>query len=91
MVLEVAAFFVFVFGALGAIYGTYSGIRTTDFILLGFGGVIIAFVLLSFAEFLQLLMKIEINTRKADVLLAKEVKALTKTTRKRTRKTTRKK
>jgi hypothetical protein len=86
MVLEVAAFFIFIFGALGAIYGTYSGIRTTDFIILGFGGVVSAFMLLAFAEFLQLLMKIEYNTRKADVLLAKELKAIT-----RKRKTTRKK
>jgi sulfite exporter TauE/SafE len=87
MVLEVAAFFVFIFGALGAIYGTYSGIRTTDFIVMGFGGIVVAFFLLAFAEFLQLLMKIEYNTRKADVLLAKGVaKKVTrrrKTTRKR--------
>jgi hypothetical protein len=81
MVLEVAAFFIFIFGALGAIYGTYSGIQTTDFIVIGFGGVALAFTLLVFAELLQLLMKIEINTRKADILLAKEVKAMTKASR----------
>lgn len=92
MVLEVAAFFVFIFGALGAVYGTYSGIKTTDFIIIGFGGIVTAFMLLAFAEFLQLLMRIEYNTRKADILLAKKVKTVGRkkiTTRK--RKTVRKK
>lgn len=75
MVLEVMAFFVFIFGALGAIYGTWSGIQTVNFLLVGLIGIIAAFILLAFAEFLQLLMKIEYNTRRADVLLAKGLKA----------------
>ena len=91
MVLEVAAFFVFIFGALGAIYGTYSGIQTTDFIIIGFGGVAVAFMLLAFAEFLQLLMKIEYNTRKADILLAKELKTIKKRKTPAKRKTVKKK
>lgn len=73
MVLEVASFLVFVFGTLGAILGTYSGISTTDFILLGFGGIFIALILMALAELLQLIMKIEYNTRKENTLLSEEL------------------
>ena len=73
MVLEVAAFLIFVFGTLGAILGTYSGISTTDFILLGFGGIFIALMLMAVAEVLQLTMKIEYNTRKENTLMMKEM------------------
>lgn len=73
MVLEVAAFLVFVFGTLGAILGTYSGISTTDFILLGFGGIFIALMLMAVAEVLQVMMKIEYNTRKENTLLQEQM------------------
>ena len=73
MVLEVAAFLVFVFGTLGAILGTYSSISTTDFILLGFGGIFVALLLMAIAEVLQLLMRIEYNTRKENMILAEEL------------------
>ena len=73
MVLEVAAFLIFIFGTLGAILGTYSGISTTDFILLGFGGIFVALVLMASAEVLQLVMRIEHNTRKENSLMMEEM------------------
>lgn len=73
MVLEVAAFLIFIFGTLGAILGTYSGISTTDFILLGFGGIFIALMLMAIAEVLQVMMKIEHNTRKENSLLQQQM------------------
>jgi hypothetical protein len=104
MVLEVASFLVFIFGTLGAIIGTYSGISTTDFILLGFGGIFVALVLMAIAEILQLAMRIEYNTRKENSILkkvaaaqAEEVKATKKvaaaisSNKRSTRKTTAKK
>ncbi len=75
MVLEVASFLVFIFGTLGAIIGTYSGISTTDFILLGFGGIFVALVLMAAAEILQLTMRIEYNTRKENSILKKMASA----------------
>lgn len=75
MVLEVAAFLIFIFGTLGAILGTYNGISTTDFILLGFGGIFVALVLMAVAELLQILMRIEHNTRKENTLLVKQIQA----------------
>lgn len=74
MVLEVAAFLIFIFGTLGAILGTYSGISTTDFILLGFGGIFIALILMASAELLQVMMKIEYNTRKEINLANQQMK-----------------
>jgi len=74
MVLEVAAFLIFVFGTLGAILGTYSGISTTDFILLGFGGIFVALMLMAIAEILQLVMRIEYNTRKENTLIMEQTK-----------------
>ena len=74
MVLEVAAFLIFIFGTLGALLGTYSGISTTDFILLGFGGIFIALMLMAAAEILQLVMRIEHNTRKENNLLKAQTK-----------------
>lgn len=73
MVLEVASFLIFIFGTLGAILGTYSGISTTDFILLGFGGIFIALMLMAIAEMLQLVMRIEHNTRKENTLTQKQM------------------
>ncbi|MGE3278242.1 MAG: hypothetical protein AB7J40_00260 [Candidatus Altimarinota bacterium] len=73
MVLEVAAFLVFIFGTLGAILGTYSGISTTDFILLGFGGIFVALMLMAVAEILQVMMRIEYNTRKENTLLKQQM------------------
>ena len=72
MVMEVASFLVFIFGTLGAILGTYSGIPTTDFILLGFGGIFIALMLMAGAETLQIMMRIEYNTRKENILVAEQ-------------------
>lgn len=73
MVLEVASFLVFIFGTLGAILGTYSGIGMDDFILLGFGGIFMALVLMAMAEFLQILMRIEHNTRKENSLIEQQM------------------
>lgn len=73
MVLEVASFLIFIFGTLGAILGTYSGISTTDFILLGFGGIFVALLLMAAAEMLQLIMRIEHNTRKENSLMMEEM------------------
>lgn len=73
MVLEVASFLIFVFGTLGAILGTYSGISTTDFILLGFGGIFIALILMAAAEVLQVIMRIEYNTRKENTLMMEQM------------------
>jgi|CXWL01.1.fsa_nt_gi hypothetical protein len=73
MVLEVAAFLIFIFGTLGAILGTYSNISTTDFILLGFGGIFIALMLMAAAEILQLVMRIEYNTRKENNLMMEQM------------------
>lgn len=73
MVLEVASFLIFVFGTLGAILGTYSGISTTDFILLGFGGIFIALILMAAAEVLQVIMRIEYNTRKENTLMVEQM------------------
>lgn len=73
MVLEVASFLIFIFGTLGAILGTYSGISTTDFILLGFGGIFVALMLMASAEVLQLVMRIEHNTRKENSLMMEEM------------------
>jgi hypothetical protein len=39
------------------------------FLILVLGSTIFSFFLLAFAEFLQLLLKIEINTRKTEILL----------------------
>lgn len=81
MALEVAAFLTFIFGTLGAVLGTYSGISTTDFILIGFGGITVAFLLLSLAEILQVLMKLEFNTRhpdRHDELVERELELLKK-------------
>jgi hypothetical protein len=85
MGLEVAAFLVFLFGTLGAVLGTYSGISTTDFILLGFGGIVVAFLMLTGAEMLQLLMKIEFGVRKTDSLVAQEIELIKSEERKGTR------
>jgi len=73
MVLEVASFLVFIFGTLGAILGTYSGISTTDFILLGFGGIFVSLVLMAVAEMLQVMMRIEYNTRKENTLMMEQM------------------
>ena len=73
MVLEVASFLIFIFGTLGAILGTYSGISTTDFILLGFGGIFIALILMAAAEVLQVIMRIEYNTRKENTLMVEQM------------------
>ena len=73
MVLEVASFLVFIFGTLSAILGTYNNISTTDFILLGFGGIFVALILMAAAEVLQIMMRIEYNTRKENSLLAENL------------------
>lgn len=69
MLLEVAAFIIFTIGALVTIYGAWVGVTTLEFFTVtGIGAVVASFFLLAFAEFLQLLMKIEYNTRKTVVL-----------------------
>lgn len=75
MVLEVAAFLIFIFGTLGAIIGQVAPtipISTTDFILMGFGGIFVSLILMATAEILQLVMRIEHNTRKENTLLMQQ-------------------
>ena len=78
MVFEVLGFSVFLFGVLGAIYNMFFDpplLTLWGFLLLVLGATIIAFFLLALAEFLQLLLKIEVNTRKTEAVLEKNVKA----------------
>jgi magnesium-transporting ATPase (P-type) len=67
IVFEVLAFIVFILGISLTVYNMFllPPIFTNfGVILMLIGTIIISFLLLGFAEFLQLLMKIEVNTRK---------------------------
>lgn len=72
MVFEVLAFSVFLFGVMGAIANMFVSppiLTLWGFLILVLGGTTIAFFLLAIAEFLQLLLKIEYNTRKTEQIL----------------------
>jgi hypothetical protein len=76
--LEVLSSMALLFGGIGALYIMFTGEGTLwSFIIISFGGIVSAFVLYAFAEFLQLLMKIEVNTRKMEkemgVLVPKKI------------------
>lgn len=69
--LEVLAALSLLFGLIGAIAMMLSPLNALPtkadimvFIMVGFGGIAGAFIFLGMAEFLQLLLKIEFNTRK---------------------------
>ena len=92
IVFEVLAFSVFLFGIIGAVYNMFFRVPLLTlwgFLILVLGSTIIAFFMLTFAEFLQLLLKIEVNTRKPEQMVetvtVKKV-APKKTTRRTTKK-----
>ena len=63
--LEVLASLALLFGASSSIFMMFTGEGTVlSFVLLSFGGICIAFFIFALAELLQLLLKIEFNTRK---------------------------
>lgn len=64
---EVLSAMALLFGGIGALYVMFTGVGDIwHFIIISFGGIAAAFVLYSVAEFLQLLMKIEVNTRQIE-------------------------
>ena len=88
IVFEVLAFSVFLFGIISAVYNMFFNppiLTLWGFLIVVLGATIIAFFLLTIAEFLQLLLKIEVNTRKAEAILEESSKKTTtkKTTRRR--------
>ena len=65
--LEILAFFVFILGVGLAILNMLSSLpifTPIGIIVIVLGVLVSAFIILAFAEFLQLLLKIEVNTRK---------------------------
>jgi len=85
MVFEVMAFSIFLFGIMGAIYNMFYNpplLTLWGFLILVLGCTVISFLLLSVGELLQLLLKIEVNTRKTEKLLEAEVKVAKKRTTK---------
>lgn len=75
MVLEVAAFLIFVFAMLFAILSQLIRdfqISPEAFIFIGFGGIFISLMMMAAAEILQLVMRIEHNTRKENTLLMEQ-------------------
>jgi hypothetical protein len=73
--LEVLSALSLLFGGVGALYMMFTQEGTViHFILIAFGGIVGAFVFYAIAEFLQLLMKIEVNTRKTEKMMADEHK-----------------
>jgi len=70
--LEVLAFISFIVGMSLAVYNMFMIppiLTNIQLILLVTGSLIVAFILLASAEFLQLLLKIEVNTRKTEKIL----------------------
>lgn len=62
--LEVLSALSLLFGGISAVFMMFTGEGTVlTFILLSFGGISSAFVIFAIAEFIQLLLKIEYNTR----------------------------
>lgn len=96
MVFEVLGFSIFLFGIIGAVYNMFFDppiLTLWGFLIVVLGCTIIAFLMLAMAEFLQLLLKIEVNTRKTELLLEVDKPSAKKVVAKKpaTRKTTRKK
>jgi len=74
IVFEVLAFSIFLFGIISAVYNMFFNppiLTIWGFLLVVLGATIIAFFFLTIAEFLQLLLKIEVNTRKTELMLEK--------------------
>jgi len=72
MVFEVLGFSVFLFGIIGAVYNMFFDpplLTLWGFLILVLGATIISFFLLGVAELLQLLLKIEVNTRRTELFL----------------------
>ena len=70
--LEVLAFVVFIFGVTAAVYNMFLNpplLTIWGFLFVVLGATIISFVLLVAAEFLQLILKIEVNTRKMERIM----------------------
>lgn len=66
--LEVLSALFMLFGAVSAVFMMFTGEGTVlSFILFSFGGISASFFVFSIAELLQLLLKIEYNTRKVGV------------------------
>jgi hypothetical protein len=75
IVFEVLSALSLLFGGVGAIYMMSNFIYGTEaqlfeFIIISFGGISLAFIFFAIAEFLQLMLKIEVNTRKIEDLLS---------------------
>lgn len=86
IVFEVLAGISLLFGGFGALY-MMTNVALGDnsafllYIMLAFGGIAAAFLFFAFAEFLQLLMKIEVNTRHLEKLFEKAAKSTTTATK----------
>ncbi|MDD4352090.1 MAG: hypothetical protein PHU71_03875 [Candidatus Gracilibacteria bacterium] len=77
--LEVLAALALLFGATSSIFMMFTGEGTVlSFVLLSFGGICTAFLIFAIAEFLQLFLKIEFNTRKAAVAAKPAMKSTTR-------------
>lgn len=75
--LEILAFLVFITAASMVVFNMFLDIplfSNLGVIMLFVGGIVSAFVLFAIAEFLQLLMKIEVNTRKTEEILEASMK-----------------
>lgn len=74
VIMEVVAFITFVIGAGVMVYGMLEDIEPNSLVITTFSFIFAAFVLFAMGELVQLLMKIEVNTRKNE----KDMKALIK-------------
>lgn len=74
IIMEVVAFITFVIGAGIMVYGMLEDIDPNSLVITTFSFVFAAFMLFAMGELVQLLMKIEVNTRKSE----KEMKVLIK-------------
>jgi len=84
--LEVLAALSLLFGGVSSVYMMFTGEGTIfSFIVLSFGGICGAFLIFAIAEFLQMLMKIEFNTRSCSCTPSAPKTVVTKkTTRRKT-------
>ncbi len=74
--LEILAFLIFVLGLALAVFNMMASMpifTPIGIIILVLGVVISAFIILAFAEFLQLLLKIEVNTRGKTAVMTESV------------------
>lgn len=75
---EVMSFITFIVGAAIMVYGMMINVDANELILTSFTLIVSAFFLFAIGEFLQLLMKIEVNTRKTDKDMMKLIKDMEK-------------